>query len=295
MTKQPTVRDILLKTEAYFRDKNVDSPRLSAQILLAKGLGIDRMGLFLDMDRPLKDAELDAVRPLVARRGRGEPVAYIAGEREFFSMAFGVTPDVLIPRPETEMIVEEALRLFPKEGELSFADLGTGSGCLAVTLAAQFPASRGVALDLSPAALAVARANAERHAVHDRLEFVEADFSGLVAPAAPACGFALVVSNPPYVSEEEYAALSPEVARFEPRSALVPRGEGTTGLEAYPAVVAAAWKALAPGGVLMLEIGWKQGPEVKHLLEADPFLFEAVAVLPDLAGLDRVVLGRKPG
>lgn len=292
MTKQPTVRDILLKTEAYLRDKNVDSPRLSAQILLSKGLGTNRMGLFLDMDRPLREAELVALRPLVARRGRGEPVAYITGEREFFSMAFEVTPDVLIPRPETEMVVEEALRLFGKESDLRFADLGTGSGCLAVTLAVQFPSSRGVALDASPAALAVARANAARHAVQDRLEFVEADFSGLEAPSG---GFGLIVSNPPYVSDEEYATLSPEVACFEPKSALVPRGGGATGLEAYPAVVASAWKALAPGGVLMLEIGWKQGPDVKYLLEADSFGFEGVAVLPDLAGNDRVVLGRKPG
>jgi len=292
MSKHPTVRDILQKTETYLRDKNVDSPRLSAQIILAKGLGTDRMGLFLDLDRPLEPGELDAIRPLVARRGKGEPVAYIVGEREFFSMSFEVTPDVLIPRPETEMIVEEALRLFPREGELRFADLGTGSGCLAVSLAAQFPSSRGVALDLSPAALAVASRNALKHGVVERLTFIEADFSEL---APPVDGFALIVSNPPYVSREEYAELSPEVALFEPKSALVPRGGDQAGLEAYPTVVSASWKALAPGGVLMLEIGWKQGQAVKHLLESEVFGFEGVAVLPDLAGHDRVVMGRKPG
>ena len=288
MTKQPTVRDILLKTETYLRDKSVDSPRLSAQVLLAKGLGLDRMGLFLNMDRPLKPAELDLVRPLVARRGAGEPVAYITGEREFFSLSFEVTPDVLIPRPETEMIVEEALRLFPVESSLSFADLGTGSGCLAVTLAARLPQSRGLALDKSRGALDVAERNAVRHGVRDRLEFLEASFSDL--PARPG-GYGLIVSNPPYVSEGEYAQLSTEVSAHEPLSALVP---GTTGLEAYPPVVAAAWKTLAPGGVLILEIGWKQGEAIKHLLEASDFGFEAAAILPDLAGNDRVVLGKKP-
>lgn len=289
MTKQPTVRDILQKTEIYLREKNVDSPRLSAQMILAHGLGLDRMGLFLDMDRPLQASELDAVRPLAARRGRGEPVAYILGEREFFSLDFEVTPDVLIPRPETELIVEEAIRLFPGDAELSIADLGTGSGCLAVTLATRFPSARVTALDQSPGALAVARRNAARHNVADRMEFLEATFSELPPVSG---GYGLIVSNPPYVSQDEYDTLSPEVASFEPKSALVP---GQDGLEAYPVVVAVAFKRLAPGGVLMLEIGWKQGQDVKHLLEATEFGFEGVAVLPDLAGLDRVVIGRKPG
>ncbi|MBI4806456.1 MAG: peptide chain release factor N(5)-glutamine methyltransferase [Desulfovibrio sp.] len=288
MTKQPTVRDILLKTETYLRDKQVDSPRLSAQVLLATGLGLDRVGLFLNMDRPLRPTELDLLRPLVARRGAGEPVAYITGEREFFSLAFEVTPDVLIPRPETEMIVEEALRRIPGESDLAFADLGTGSGCLAVTLATHLPTSRGVALDVSKGALAVAERNAVRHGVRDRLEFVEASFSGLPAKSG---GYGLIVSNPPYVSEGEYGELSPEVAAHEPVSALVP---GTTGLEAYPGIVEVAWRTLAPGGVLILEIGWKQGEAVKGFLESADFGFEAAAVLPDLAGHDRIVLGKKP-
>lgn len=290
MTKQPTVREILQKTEIYLREKNVDSPRLSAQMILAHGLGLDRMGLFLDMDRPLQASELDAVRPLAARRGRGEPVAYILGEREFFSLAFEVTPDVLIPRPETELIVEEAIRLFPGDAEMAMADLGTGSGCLAVTLATRFPSARVTALDQSPGALVVARRNAARHNVAERMEFLEATFSELPPVSG---GYGLIVSNPPYVSQEEYDTLSPEVASFEPKSALVPV-PGQDGLEAYPVVVAVAFKRLAPGGVLMLEIGWKQGQDVKHLLEATEFGFEGVAVLPDLAGLDRVVIGRKP-
>uniref|UniRef100_A0A7C4AHN9 Release factor glutamine methyltransferase n=1 Tax=Fundidesulfovibrio putealis TaxID=270496 RepID=A0A7C4AHN9_9BACT len=288
MTKQPTVRDILAKTEAYLRDKCVDSPRLSAQILVAKGLGMDRMGLFLDMDRPLKPQELDALRPLVARRGRGEPVAYITGEREFYSLNFRVCPDVLIPRPETELIVEQALARCDAAAPLAFADLGCGSGCLGIALAAHLKAWTGVLLDASAAALEVARQNAVDNGVADRLEFVHADFSRL--PARPG-GYALIVSNPPYVSQAEHRELSPEVAGFEPLSALVP---GPSGLEAYPVVAAVAARSLSPGGLLALEIGCGQGQAVKALLESAEYGFTDVDVLKDLAGLDRVVLGRLP-
>jgi release factor glutamine methyltransferase len=289
MTKQPTVRDILQKTEAYLRDRSADSPRLSAQLVLAKGLGLDRMKLFLEMDRPLTANELDAVRPLVARRGRGEPVAYITGEREFYSLSFEVAPGVLIPRPETELVIEQAKLRFAPDQTLRFADLGTGSGCLAVTLAVAFPASSGVALDLSPEALAVAARNVARHGASGRVELKEGRFEDLPAVQD---GYHLVVSNPPYVSEAEYGELPREVAAFEPRGALTP---GVTGLEAYPAVIAAAARTLAPGGWLMMEIGWKQGAAVRELVEVSPAGFEGISVVRDLAGLDRVVAGKMPG
>jgi release factor glutamine methyltransferase len=284
--RAPTIREILGKTEGYLKDKGVDAPRLSAQLLLAKALGMDRLGLIVAMDRPLTSEELDAYRPLVARRGKGEPVAYLLGEREFFGLDFTVTPDTLIPRPETELVVERALELFPGGGLSRFADLGTGSGCLAVTLAVKFSQTRGLALDKSPGALAVARQNAARHGVADRLECVEADFADL--PETPG-GYELVVSNPPYVSAAEYRECSGEVRDFEPESALVP---GETGLEAVPVVARAAHARLAPGGWLLVEIGWKQGPQAAALLtEAG---FADVAVRRDLAGLDRVVEGRRP-
>lgn len=288
MTRQPSIREILQKTEAYFIEKGVDSPRLSAQLVLAKGLELDRMALILNLDRPLAPAELDALRPLVARRGRGEPTAYILGEREFYSLAFAVCPDVLVPRPETELLLETALGLLADVESPRAADLGCGSGCLAVGLAVHLPKARVTALDRCPRALEVARSNACRHNVAERMDFVAADFSGL--PEAPG-GYHLVVSNPPYVSAEEYAALSPEVARFEPAQALTP---GPTGLEAYPAVLAAARERLAPGGTLAVEIGWRQGPAVKALFADPAHGFHDVRVLKDLAGLDRVVMGRKP-
>jgi release factor glutamine methyltransferase len=286
MNHAPTVREILGKTEAYLADKAVDAPRLSAQLLLAKALGLDRLGLILAMDRPLTPDELDAVRPLVARRGRGEPVAHILGSREFYGLDFIVTPDTLIPRPETEGLIDRAKELFP-DGRLgSFVDLGTGSGCLAVTLAVTFPEAAGLVLDASPAALAVARQNAARHGLADRLAFLEADFAALPPRAG---GYDLVVANPPYVSEAEYRDCSREVRVFEPKSALVP---GETGLEAMAPVAGAARAALAPAGWLLVEIGWKQGAAVAAILAAHGLT--AVAVRRDLAGHDRLVEGQRP-
>jgi release factor glutamine methyltransferase len=284
--RAPTVREILGKSEGYLGEKGVDAPRLSAQLLLARVLGLDRLGLVLAMDRPLSAEELDGYRPLVARRGKGEPVAYLLGAREFFGLDFTVTPETLIPRPETELIVERALELFPQGALSRFADLGTGSGCLAVTLAVKFPQARGLALDKSPGALAVARENAAKHGVADRLDFVAADFANLPVIAE---GYELVVSNPPYVTAAEYRECSKEVRDFEPQGALVP---GETGLEAVPVVARAAMARLAPGGVLLVEIGWKQGADAAAIL-ADAG-FADVAVRRDLAGLDRVVEGRKP-
>ena len=302
MSRPPTVREILGKTEVYLREKNVDSPRLSAQLLLAKGLEMDRIHLIVNLDRPLKEAELAVIRPLVARRGKGEPMAYILGEREFYGLNFMVSPEVLIPRPETELLIEEALRLFTKDAPLTVADLGCGSGCLAVTLAKQFPCATVTALDLSPTALAVALQNAEKHGVSASVACVQGDFATLPLVAG---GYDLIVSNPPYVSQAEYAELSPEVACFEPRCALVPQVQdvpgrpnaccAASGLEAYPVVVAVAQRCLKPMGILAMEIGWKQGEALKALLESVEFGFESVTVLKDLAGHDRVVLGRKSG
>lgn len=286
-SRAPTVREILGKTEGYLAERTVDAPRLSAQLLLAKALDLDRLGLLLAMDRPLTPAELDGVRPLVARRGRGEPMAHILGEREFYGLDFAVTPATLIPRPETEGLIDQAKELFP-DGRLSdFADLGTGSGCLAVTLAVTFPQATGLALDASPEALAVARANAARHGVADRLRFVAADFADLPQRDG---GYALIVANPPYVSEAEYRDCSREVRDFEPVSALVP---GPTGLEALPVVARTALAALAPGGWLLMEIGWRQGPAAQAILSEHGLT--AVAVHRDLAGQDRLVVGRRPG
>lgn len=261
----------------------IDSPRLSAELLAAKAFGLSRLGLIMRAkDRPT-DAQAQALDALVARRAAGEPAAYLLGEREFFGLALRVTPDVLIPRPETEIIVEQAQRLFAKDFALRFADFGTGSGCLAVALAHEFPAARGLAVDLSDTALEVARANARAHGVEERVDLRCADFTALALDAA---SLDLVVANPPYVTEAEYAALSREVRGFEPRTALVSAEEGLWHLRGLLPVAA---MALKPGGVLLCEIGSGQGPAALDLAGAPGLGFAQRAILKDYAGLDRVL------
>lgn len=280
-----TIRSVLAKSEEWFAARGVNDPRRSAQLLLAHALDKDRLTLLLDADRPLTEGELAPFRALVRRRGAGEPVAYILGEWEFYGLPFRVGPGVLVPRPETEGIVDAARATFAPDAPLRFADLGTGSGCLAVTLAAQFPAARGVAVDLSPDALALARANAAANNVADRIDFLQADFGRL--PDAPGLKDAccdLVVANPPYVTEDEYAALSREVANFEPRGALL---AGPDGLDAVRALLPQARRLLRPGGLFLMEIGYRQGDAASALTTAAGL--GSVRVLRDLAGHQRIV------
>jgi len=284
MPSPETIRSVLAKAEEWLTARGVDAPRLSAQLLLAHALRKDRLALLLDADRPLAEAELVPFRDCVRRRGAGEPVAYILGSWEFYGLPMRVGPAVLVPRPETEGIVDAAREAFAPDTPLRFADLGTGSGCLAVALAAVFPAASGTAVDISPAALAVARANAADNGVAERVDFLEADFGRLDLPAE-SCD--LVVSNPPYVTEAEYAELSPEVARFEPRGALV---SGADGLDAARALLPRARRLLRPGGLLLVEIGWLQGEAARALTEAAGF--SEVRVLRDLAGRQRIVKAR---
>lgn len=285
-----TLRALLAKAESWLGEKRVDSPRLSAQLLFAKALGLDRLGLFLDLDRPLTEAEMAAARELLLRRGKGEPVAYILGEREFFGLPFFVTPATLIPRPETEQIIEELLHMQTDLPEVPrLLDLGTGSGCLAVTAAVRLPGARVTAVDVSAEAIEVARRNALRHKVADRVEFVHADVREIVRDAAiePAA-YDVVMANPPYVSRSEMAELSREVADFEPAGALTPpENGGETGLELIGPFMELAASTLKPGGRLLMEIGWKQGEDVLRLAETSGQWTRA-SVLRDLSGHDRV-------
>ena len=283
----PTVREILHKSTAFLAERGVDSPALSAQLLLGKALGLSRLDLLLQCDRPLGEAELAAARELVRRRGRGAPSADLRGEKEFFGLAFAVSPACLIPRPETEHLVEEAEVRFPRDAVLAFADLGTGSGCLAVALAVRFAQARGLAVDLSAEALAVARENAARHGVGERLDFRLGDFADLAALGVARAGLDLIVANPPYVSEAEYAQVSSEVRDFEPSCALTP---GPSGLEAIRALAPGARAALRPGGWLLLEMGWTQAAAVRDILAAAGFA--EVLIRKDLAGRDRVAAAR---
>ncbi len=269
---------VLHKAELLLEDKGIDSPRLSAQLLLAHVLDLSRLDLLLAMDTQVSPDQLRRFEALIKRRRAGEPVAYLLGTKEFFGLDFSVDSHVLIPRPETEEMIEHLQELFPADASFVFADLGTGSGVLAVTLATLFPRSRGLAVDISSSALDVARANACAHAVTSRLLFLHADF---LAPFRSGT-LDLIVTNPPYVTENEYAALSHEVAAFEPRQALV---SGPQGLECLQAIESRARTVLKSGGILLAEIGWLQGADAQELFHS----WAHTAILQDLSGRDRIL------
>ncbi|BAS28929.1 peptide chain release factor N(5)-glutamine methyltransferase [Limnochorda pilosa] len=276
----PTLLELLRLATGYLREKGVEQPRLDAEVLLAHVLKTERIMLYVHHDRPLEPEEVTAYRALVARRGRREPAPYLTGEKEFHGLPFRVTPAVLVPRPETEHLVAVALA-FAGDGAWHGFDVGTGSGVLAVTLAVRCPQARLVASDLSPEALAVARENAQRHGVDDRVELVEGD---LWAGREPRGAWDLVISNPPYLTAQEMAGLPPEV-RWEPQLAL---DGGPDGLAVIRRLAAEAWAHLRPGGLLAFEIGASQAAACLELLENTGHYRDA-RVTHDHAGLPRVV------
>jgi release factor glutamine methyltransferase len=274
----PNVLEVLHQAEMMLGRCAVDSPRLSAQILLAKVLGISRLDLLLAPSQKVTPHQLETFDQLIARRSRGEPVAYLVGHKEFYGLDFSVDHRVLIPRPETEEMVEHIQKTLDPALSFVFADVGTGSGVLAVTLAHLFPRARGVAVDIDAGALAVARHNARKNRVLDRLQMVRGD---LAAPFSSSC-LDVLVTNPPYVTEAEYDRLSPEVARFEPRKALV---AGPQGMDCLRCIERQARTVLRPGGVLWAEMGWKQGDMVRKLFAS----WMTCTVLRDLGGRERFV------
>lgn len=285
MSERWTIRRVLEWSAKDLAQRGAESPRLDAELLVAEALGIDRVGLYLDLDRPLGRPELDRIRPLIERRRTREPVAYILGRREFWGRTFEVTAAVLVPRPDTETLVERALALLPPDAEGAMLDLGTGSGILAVTLAAERPTIHADAVDLSAEALAVARRNAARHQVIERITFFEGD---LFAPLPRERAYDLVVSNPPYIPEDEVPVLAPEVARWEPRLALA---AGKDGLAVLRRIAAESVSRLRPGGRVLVEIGAGQAEAVRALFAQNEL--GEILVHKDLAGIDRVVEARR--
>lgn len=259
-----TIASLVAWTTDYFRRRGIESPRLDAELLVAHALGLQRLDLYLRHDQPLNDAERTRIKALLKRRVAREPVAYIIGHREFWSLDLEVTPAVLVPRPETEGLVEAALELLAgRQAGMPprVADLGTGSGAIAIALAHSFPEAFYCAMDRSPEALAVARRNARRHQVAERIDFLLADWLTPFRSAPP--GFDLLVANPPYIPSAVIAELAPEVRDYEPRSAL---DGDRDGLAAIRAIAADAPRVLAPGGHLLLEIGYDQAAAVEDLL-----------------------------
>ncbi len=283
-----TLGRLLTWTADFLKEKGADSPRLDAEVLLAHARGCQRIELYTAFEEEAPEALRESFRDLVRRRAAGMPVAYLVGSREFFSLSFDVTTDVLIPRPETELMVVRALDLAKEleDGRLKIADVGTGSGILAICCAKYLPTSSITALDISPAALEVAKSNAVKHEVNTQIEFIASDLFA-ARPAKPE--FDLILSNPPYVASEEMATLDREVRSYEPRLAL---DGGVHGTEIIERFIPQAVERLRPGGWLLMEVGPGNSQRVEQLLAAAPGM-TLRKTISDLAGLPRVVQGQR--
>jgi release factor glutamine methyltransferase len=285
----PIARDLLKTTADFLQSRGSRSSRLDADLLLCQVLGLSRTQLYMDLMRPLTTAEVDGYRALVKRRAKLEPIAYIAGTKGFWKHDFAVDKRVLIPRPETERIVEEAAKALAarKEEPLRIVDVGTGSGCIACSLAAEFPQATVVAIDASADALEVAAANATTLGLRDRVKLVRGD---LLAPLLARGSKAdLIVSNPPYIGTGERERMDEDVKLHEPELALF---AGRDGLDLIRRLVVEAAQLLEPEGYLFVEHGDLQGPATRALAEAAGL--EQVATLKDYSHLDRVLVARKP-
>jgi len=275
-------------TQQYLERKDVDSPRLSAEMLLAHVLEVDRIKLYMDLDRPASELERAAFRELVERAAAHEPVDYLVGRCPFFSLMLHVSPDVLIPRPSTEAIVEHVIqhsRRTPGFHHPWVADIGTGSGAIAVAIARNLAESQVVATDISLEALNIARQNAVTHEVADRIEFVQGD---LLAPLK-GLRFHYLVSNPPYISDLEWKDVQPNVKDYEPHLAL---RAGADGLDYLATLIAQSKHHLEPSGQLVLEIAASQKDQVIKLAE-DTGVLEHAHVLADHEGLPRVLIAER--
>ncbi len=278
-----TIKEYIHQATQKLVERGIDQARLTAEMCMAKSLDCERVGLLLCDHLPLQVEQEKIFLQAIERCEQGEPVAYVLGEREFFGRVFRVTKDVLIPRPESEHIIEEALCALPDE-ELVFADFGTGSGCLAVTLLAERPLWKGIAIDISEKALAVAKENAKKYGVLERLQFVQASFT---EPLLFDASLELLLSNPPYISKKDYLELDDNVRLFEPALALSPSCFESTGLEYLESIVYHAQKNLKGKGFLIMEHAFDQGEAVRALCKNPPW--QKVRTYKDLAGLDRGV------
>ncbi len=284
-SKQWTILTLLQWATGYFKTKEIDSPRSTAEILLAETLGVKRIELYLGYDQPLKKAELARFKGLIQRRVQNEPVAYITGIREFWSLNLSVGPEVLIPRPETECLVEKVIAWIQQEragkaGDL--LELGTGSGAIVLALASELPDWRFWATDQSPEANVIAHQNARANGLEQRVSYWVSDwFAGIDDHRH----FDLIVSNPPYIPTADIEDLQPEISRFEPRMAL---DGGVDGLQDLKQIIFSAPNFLKSGGALFLEIGYNQADAVREIAQKTN-AYAPMDLFQDYSNLDRVV------
>jgi release factor glutamine methyltransferase len=303
-----TIQKLLNWVVEYLTDKGIDSPRLSAELLLSHVLGLKRIELYTQFDKAVSKHHLDILHDLVKRAGNHEPIAYLIGKTEFYSLQLIVTPDCMIPRPETELLVERAIEFlrtrpvrnsvtnkmtkkqeFSNGGTQFVCDLCTGCGCIAVAIAKNFPSARIIVTDISASALDVASQNIEKYNLKEKITLLCGDLFEPLLPQLDVDKFDLIVCNPPYVSSAEFEKLSKNVKDYEPKVALY---AGEDGLNIYRRIIEKVAEFLKPDAALMLEIGYAQGPAVKELLEKIG-VFAQIKIEKDPHNNDRIVTARK--
>ena len=274
----------------YFTEKGLDSPRLAAELLLSHVVGLKRIELYTQFDKPIAKQQLDQLHKLVKRAGQSEPIEYLTGKTEFYSLQFGVTSDCMIPRPETELLAERAIKfLQSRPGSQLVCDIGTGTGCIAIAIARNCPDVRIIATDICDAALAVAAENVEKHQLQDRIELLCGDLFEPIARRLGGDKFDLIVCNPPYVSTAEYEGLEKNVKDYEPKLALL---AGRDGLDVHRRIIEEVDAFLKTDATLMLEIGYNQGQAVRKLLEESGW-FAEIQIEKDFNNNDRIAIAKK--
>jgi release factor glutamine methyltransferase len=285
-----TIQKLLNWIVEYLTSKCIDSPRLSAELLLTHVMGLKRIELYTQYDKPVVKEQLDNLRDLVKRAGQNEPVAYLVGKTEFYSLEINVTPDCMIPRPETELLVERAIEFLRTRRNTQFVcDLCTGSGCIAVAIAKNYSDVHIIATDICDAALAVAAGNIEKHQLKDRITLLQGDLFDPIISGLDVDKFDLIVCNPPYVSTAEYEKLDKNVQDYEPKVALF---AGVDGLDIYRRIIEKADQFLKPDAALILEIGYAHGSAVRELLEQTG-TFAEIKIEKDLHNNDRIATAKK--
>jgi release factor glutamine methyltransferase len=285
-----TIQKLLNWITPHFEQKGIDSPRLSAEMLLSHVLDLTRIELYTNFDKPVAKEQLARLHELVKRAADNEPIAYLIGRTEFYSLELDITPDCLIPRPETELLAERAIEFLRKrQGQQFVCDLCTGSGCIAVAIANNFPEAKITATDICESALKAAAKNIEKHDLKQKVTLLCGDLFDPIVPQMDVSKFDLIVSNPPYVSSVEYEKLETNIKDYEPKLALY---AGADGLDVYRRICQEIDKFLEPDAALMLEIGYAQGPPVRDLLEKTG-CFSEIIIEKDDHDNDRIVTAIK--
>ncbi|HPS54451.1 MAG TPA: peptide chain release factor N(5)-glutamine methyltransferase [Sedimentisphaerales bacterium] len=285
-----TVQKLLNWITDYFTKASIADARLSAEMLMSEVLNKQRIQLYTDFEEIVPKPQLDKLHSLIKRAAANEPVAYLIGRTEFYSLEIFVNEHTLIPRPETEQLVEKAIDfLRTRKNKQMVLDLCTGSGCIAVAIAKNFPAADIIATDICESALQVAAKNIENHHLNEQIKLLQGNLFDPVIPQLDTSAFDLIVSNPPYISTEEFEKLDKNVKDYEPKLALL---AGDEGLDVYKKIAAQVNQFLKPDAQLIMEIGYKQGPSVKDMLE-NLHCFSEVKIIKDFQRLDRIVIAKK--